>query len=149
MNKSLEITQYVFLTAIAFFAQNAVALCSDGRHPNVLNEFNSSSNVIVGRVVNSRDESSPDDPEGIAQTVYSVRNIKAFKGAANNEIVITSENTSSRFAMDVGKDYLLFVKSYPGINIVDNCGNSGLLIERGDAIDILNKYNPASRKARE
>lgn len=39
--------------------------------------------------------------------------------------------------MTVGKQYLVFIKAYNGLNIVDPCGNSGLAESKGAAISAI------------
>jgi hypothetical protein len=114
-------------SAVVLKAGVALALCQDGRHPDVAAGFRVSRYVVTAVVESSRTESSPDDPEGVADTVYTVRVVRVFKGKPGRVLTITDENTSSRFPMAIGKEYLLFVRTFPDGNFVDSCGKSGLL----------------------
>lgn len=112
------------------------SLCQDNRHPNVLQEFEASKYVIIGTQIHERSVSSNDDPDGIAATIYSIHPIEVFKGVADRDISIWSENTSSRFVIDKGTKYLLFVESSPDGLYIDNCGNSGQ-IDNKDTVKAL------------
>lgn len=110
------------------------------RHPTVAAEFGSSKFVILGRATHARNISSPDDPAGYDWTVYEVKVLASYKGHPPRSIKLVSSNTTARFPMDEGKDYLLFIDrfdepEYAGkeplpTDFVDNCGNSGLANER-------------------
>jgi hypothetical protein len=107
------------------------AFCTDGRHPSVREEFETSTIVVLGKQVHKRNVSSSDDPEGVAATIYAVSVLEIFKGSAGRRISIFSENTTSRFPMDKGKTYLLFVRASPDGFFVDNCGNSAAIDDKG------------------
>lgn len=124
---------------LAFVVSDVFALCSDARHPSVSDELRSSTMVLVAKVVANRYESSPDDPRGIDRTEFSLNVVKVFEGFAENPVIVTSENTSGRFPMDVGRSYLLFIKRFNGVNIVDPCGNSGPLADKKAEIGFINE----------
>ena len=126
-------------SAVVLKAGAAFALCLDGRHPDVTAGFRVSHYVVTAVVESSRNESSPDDPEGIADTVYTVRVVRVFKGKPDRLLSITSENTSSRFPMSIGKEYLLFVRTSEQENWVDSCGESGLLVQRKGDLEEVEK----------
>lgn len=115
------------VSAVVLKAGAALALCQDGRHPDVAAGFRVSRYVVTAVVESSRNESSPDDPGGVADTVYTVRVVRVFKGKPGRVLTIADESTSGRFPMHVGKEYLLFVQTFPDGNFVDSCGKSGLL----------------------
>lgn len=63
---------------------------------------------------------------------YEVDVLKAYKGAPNPKLRLFSENTTARFPMGVGDDYLVFLfpEQTDGLGSqlgLDNCGNSGPL----------------------
>lgn len=109
-------------------------------------EVERSGEVIIGKVLGSRDVMSKDAPDIVGKTVYRVKVITTFKGIRQSRVEITSDNTSSRFNMDVGKQYLLFVQSFGDENLVDSCGNSGELIDKGDIIKHLKRRNATKGK---
>lgn len=117
------------------------------RNLSVVAEFKKSPFVITGRVLDERTISTPDDPEGYEWTIYTVKVLETFKGKSQETIRLLSENTSSRFPMDTGKSYLLFVSQshmvemagqerLPG-DYVDDCGNSALVHDAKHAIKVV------------
>ena len=120
-------------------ANEALALCSDGRHPDVLADLKASDMVVTAIVVSSHDESSSDDPQGVEDTIYTVRVLEVFKGKPDHLIKITSENTSSRFPMDIGEKYLLFITGDGQARFIDSCGRSGPVADRAAEIQVLKK----------
>jgi hypothetical protein len=103
----------------------AWALCLDGRGPTVETEFAASAVVAVGSVVAETKRVSPEDPDGFEETVYRFRPSRVFKGQAKEDIELHSPNTSSRFDMQRGRSYLVFMRDERGERFVDACGNSG------------------------
>ena len=117
----------------------AFALCMDGRHPDVAAGFRASRYVITAIVESSRNESSADDPEGVADTVYTVRVVSVFKGKPGRYLTLWSENTSGGFPMHIGKEYLLFVETSQDGDFVDSCGKSGLLDQSKGELEEVEK----------
>lgn len=117
----------------------ASAACYSG-HPTVGAERSDSKFVISGRAIASRDVMSPDDPAIVGKTIYDVAVLKTYKGTPGSTISITSVNTSSRFPMNIGQTYLLFVSEYEGEYFVDSCGNSGEVIEKKSALKELESH---------
>lgn len=76
---------------------------------------------------------------------YAVRVDRVIKGRLTGEVVhIFSENSPTKFPMQTGKQYLLFVHKNYDTYEVDNCGNSGLL--QASAIDSVAKLKEFARK---
>lgn len=119
------------------FVDTGFALCVDGRHPSVAQEFEASKYVIIGMQFGEHVVTSSDDPEGVAATIYSVNPVERFKGNEAHKIEIWSENSSSRFVIEKGKKYLLFIRSDPDGFYVDNCGNSGPLESKNTAKTLM------------
>ncbi|QWT20151.1 hypothetical protein KPL74_20700 [Bacillus sp. NP157] len=114
-------------------ASHATAACYSG-HPDIRSERRDSEFVILGNVTSSKDVMSKDEPEFVDQTVYTVAVLHSFKGKPARNIKIKSVNTSTRFPMDIGQTYLLFVMSdTDGGYFVDSCGNSGATAKKSDA----------------
>lgn len=103
--------------------QGANALCLDG-HPSLANEFKNSDLVFIGKVMSESAIKDSDDPIGVKRYDYLVQIEKFIKGAQGRKIIISSENTSSRFPMTVGKKYFLLVSRASQNFLVDACGNS-------------------------
>jgi hypothetical protein len=105
----------------------AFAVCSQGR-PTIKQEWRSSVLVAIATPISSyRLQEDRTDPEGVTATNYKVKLENVMHGNRIGAITIRSENTSSRFTMDVGKRYLLFIRSARGVYYVDSCGNSSEL----------------------
>jgi hypothetical protein len=111
------------------------------RHPSVPEEFREARFVVLGRATHEQNISSAEDPDGYDWTVYDVEILQAFKGTPPRTMRLLSENSSSRFPMEAGKTYLLFVSHMPMVesegndvlpqDFVDNCGNSDALDAAG------------------
>jgi hypothetical protein len=129
-----------FLTFLTCLSSTSWALCTRG-HPTVDQEAARSSEVIIGKVLGSKDVMSEDAPDIVGKTVYRVNIVNTFKGEKLSEVEITSDNTSSRFNMEKGKQYLLFVQTFDGESLVDSCGNSGELGERASTVKYLMHLN--------
>ena len=79
---------------------------------------------------------------------YTVEIEEVFKGNLKSPVVIFSENSSGRFPMPIGNTYLIFVYYELGRHQISNCGNSGLLADRQDAVRAIQalKQDKAERK---
>jgi len=77
---------------------------------------------------------------------YIVHVDRVIKGRTiNSEVVhVFSENSPSKFPMQAGKQYLLFLHLNYNTYEVDNCGNSGLL--QASNIDSLSKLKEYAKK---
>ena len=81
--------------------------------------------------------------DGIDYVVHIDRLIKG-RTVDSNEVHVFSENSPSKFPMQRGKQYLLFLHRNFNTYEVDNCGNSGLL--EASNIDSLAKLKEYARK---
>lgn len=116
-----------FLLCLALLVPmvDAPAMCLDGRRPGVRDEFKSSAAVVVGRVSGQRElQEDAADLNGVTAILYRVEVRRRFKGAVARFIQLRSDNTSARFPMALGEDYLLFLNRDGRIYFVDSCGNS-------------------------
>ncbi|WP_157971336.1 hypothetical protein [Dyella sp. C9] len=139
-----------FAASLWLTCGSAAAVCVDlrgkeivPRHPSVSEEYAAAPWVLIGRVTATRDVESPDDPGFYGWTIYDVEVVETLKGLPPHRIKLQSENTSARFPMDNGKQYLLFVRFHTEEtaggerlpqNYIDNCGNSGAVEEVDAAI---------------
>lgn len=120
-------------SALAVAAGPASALCTDGRHPLLQEEFADSDIVATGtarfvrRVVDSK------DPEGYVATIHEIQVREIFRGRIPKRLYVESPNTSARFPLEAGTTYLLFLQrdadtdTNAGHHFVDNCGHSATL----------------------
>jgi hypothetical protein len=107
---------------------SAQAICTTS--PSIREESRASDAIVLAKVSAQRLVVAPDDPEGFEATVYTLDILRRHKGKTPRSIEIESPNTSSRFPMDKGKSYLLFLAKHPGGYAVDPCGNSAQLNRR-------------------
>ena len=115
--------------------------------PSVDEEFKSSTVVIVGEVISTKDVLEPGG--FIKGTFYTVRVAEILKGNPSKRVELYSENSSGRFPMKVGVSYLIFTYegNFEGIEgrrlAIDNCGNSGTLKEAEKALSTARKLKEA------
>lgn len=120
-----------------FVSVNADAVCLKG-NPSISQEYADSPIVLIGKVISKKDVAeSRDYYEG---DEYTVQVQELLKGVLTNPLLIFSENSSGRFPMDVGGTYLLFVHEELNRYQVSNCGNSGLLSMKKDALDEIRSF---------
>ena len=114
--------------AAALCATAAQGACLSGR-PALADEFAQATTVVVARVLSARDvQDDPEDPTGISATLYTARVAERLRGAAPALLELRSDNTASRFPMEPGQRYLLFVRrARDGTLFIDPCGHSGAL----------------------
>lgn len=124
IDRRIALIAALIVSGLTLYPSPSLAACYSG-HPAPKTEFRESKLVMIGKVVSSKDVMSGEDPDTVGRTVYTVEARRIYKGHARPVISIVSENTSSRFPMDKGVDYLLFVSEYRGEYFVDACGNSG------------------------
>ena len=117
----------LLLCAYWLSGSTAMALCLDGRHYTLPEEYQRSQFVFTGILEQAVDVSSPEDPQGIDHTLYTLKLGRAIKGQLPNRVIIRSDNSSSRFIIDAGAEYLLFMDEYRQEGFIDSCGNSGKL----------------------
>ncbi|MFP5392447.1 MAG: hypothetical protein ACLGI6_13035 [Gammaproteobacteria bacterium] len=124
----------IALIATLLISGNTLAMCTDSRSPTVEAEYAQSDIVATGFVTEHVDVSSSDDPEGVEKTIYQFKVVNSYKGGAHPILLITSDNTSSRFPMERGRPYLVFLRSADGELFIDSCGNSGPSEQRAAVI---------------
>ena len=112
---------------------DAVGACLQG-HPTVRYEYSHSNAVFLGTVLSAKLAPAEDSAGFLDGSVYKVRTDKILRGKLPDTVDIFSENSSGRFPMEVGQQYLLFVYSDLGRIMVDNCGNSGPVAETSSVL---------------
>jgi hypothetical protein len=129
--------------AMLFAMGYASAACLDNRHPGFREEFLSSAAVVVGHVSGQQDlMEDREDPVGVTATVYQVEVTRSLKGAVGKRIQLRSENTSSRFPMERGRDYLLFLNKRVGdAYAIDSCGNSAAIKNVSTFVHVFDSRN--------
>jgi hypothetical protein len=89
----------------------------------VVEEYQGATYVVIAKAegVTTRPQTGPNDRGGpYAHSILAVS--QTFKGGPPSTLVIDVEFNSGRFAIDVGKTYLLFVQGRGRSIYVDNCG---------------------------
>jgi hypothetical protein len=116
--------------ALALAAETMPPVCPRAK-TTVRDEYRASDVVLVGTVVRATPVPlSRDYQEGAA---YIVHVNETLKGRAPAQLRLFSENGGTRFPMRVGTKYLLFVDHLER-SVIDNCGNSGVLAKRRQAL---------------
>jgi len=123
-------------TAVVAWTSTAFAVCLNG-HPSLQQESQGSTTVFVGRVVS--EDFTPESKNYLDGTTYSVQVEEVLRGSPAKTVKVFSENTSGRFPMQVGAAYLIFVYEELDRLKIDNCGNSGELTEKAEALAALRK----------
>ena len=115
------------------------AVCLNG-HPSVEQEYRQSSVVFVGRVTAAT--AVLETKSFYDGTRYTIQVKETFRGRPRHILTVFSENSTGRFPMEVGADYLLFLSFKAGEPaMVDNCGNSGPVAEVGAAIEAVKQMS--------
>jgi hypothetical protein len=139
---SFSASAAAFLTAAA----SAAAYCDS--FPTVEQEFKNSALVFIAKVIGTRDVRVRSEAI-TGGTFYSVAVEEVLKGTPPKTVELYSENSSGRFPMEVGVQYLVFANygvfegitgQHPAIN---NCGNSEPLSKAHKALAIVRKLAKA------
>jgi hypothetical protein len=125
----------------------ASAYCEGGRYPNVTvqEEIPEADFIVIGTVTNRRIVvDTVEDPEGYEAELFQVEIEDVIRGtppdhAMKPYLTIYEENASSRFGMEVGVRYLLFVSASADGYYINSCGNSGVLSESADILDVVGR----------
>lgn len=88
--------------------------------------------VVIATVMSSR--LVPQSWDTLDGTNYVVHIDQKVKGKQTGEITIFSEHSEDGFALQAGKQYLLFLNNNYQHWIVNKCGNSGPLDEESSVI---------------
>jgi hypothetical protein len=116
-----------------FFAAVSFAECTNTLP--VKQEYKDSEAVLIGTVMSSR--LAPQSWDTFDGTEFVVQINQTVKGKQSGEITIFSEHTGDGYELQVGKEYLLFLKSHYQRWVVNKCGNSGTIDQEGKVIKEL------------
>jgi hypothetical protein len=128
------------LTVFLLFPAIAAAVCLNG-YPTVQKEYALSKLVFTGRVVQDQKTSGSSGYFDLDGDTYTVVPTHVYKGESKAEAGLFSENSSGRFPMQVGQEYLIFAYEDHGRLIVDNCGNSNLISHSRSAVAAVAKLS--------
>lgn len=129
------------LTFLLLLTFPAVAVCPKP-DPKVCAEFLKDDAVFVGIVVSERTV----PPKGYFYDgwLYRLRVQRVFRGPVGEFIDVFTENSSARFRLEVGREYLLFAAWQDDRFVVGNCGHSGLLSEATTTIREIEQVGETS-----
>ena len=131
------------LLAIAAASATCLAECQ-GNRISLNQELHGSGTTMVATVEAA--VPVPDSSFHLDGISYIVHVDRVLKGRMIDRDVVDifSENSPTKFPMQIGKQYLLFVHRNYDDYEVDNCGNSGLL--EASSIDSLAKLKEYAKK---
>jgi hypothetical protein len=127
-------------------AASAAAYCDS--FPTVEQEFKATALVFVGRVTSAREVRVRSQAVS-GGAFYSVKVAQALKGGPSKMVELYSENSSGRFPMQVGEQYLVFADYgvFEGIRgrklAVNNCGNSAPLPKGNKTLETVRRLTKA------
>ncbi len=128
------------------YAGQAAAVCMSDNNPSVLKERRTTAAIIEGEALHAQElKEDPNDPAAVTATIYDVRVVHAKRGRVAGTIQVRSDNAKSHFPMQVGRNYMLFLKRDGKLYTVDSCSNSGKMAEKRQ---IKSSIVPDKRKAR-
>ena len=112
----------------------AADACPDGTFPSLDRELWSSSAVVIGQVMSGR--YSPKSPGGnwVDGTTFQLAVREVIQGSTAKKLTLFSENSSGRFPMQIGAEYLVFASPCDGQLYVNGRGNSGPVAEKVEVI---------------
>jgi hypothetical protein len=118
-------------------AMSASAVCLNG-HPAVQKEYDLSYAVFIGTVTGQQHVPAPSplEPDG---TTYVLKVDEVLRGKVEANVSVFSENSTGRFPMRVGTQYLLFVNREGERTVVDNCGNSEALKANSPTLAVVRR----------
>lgn len=134
---------WIISLAIAAASATALAQCQADRI-SLNQELHDAGTTLVGTVEAAAPV--PDSSfhmDGIDYVVHVDRIIKG-RMIESSDVHVFSENSPSKFPMQTGKQYLLFLHRDYNTFEVDNCGNSGLL--EASNINNLSKLKEYAKK---
>ncbi len=145
MNPSISLRVFLLtsLTVSAVWPSGSVfATCLNG-NPSLEQEFQGATMVFVGRV--DSEEFTSESSNYLDGTTYTLHVEEMLRGSRQKTVRIFSENTSGRFPLQVGASYLIFAHKELDRLQVDNCGNSGEVPERTEALALLRAMKSDTR----
>jgi hypothetical protein len=147
MNKTLAA---IFISIIS----NSVYAYCDGGYPNisVAEELKKSEFVIIGSTSSRKILVDPiENPQGYEAEIFQVKVERVLSGkpkeyVTKEYLTIYNYNASSRFPMELGKKYLLFVSEGADGYWVNSCGNSNEIEQSQNTVELIKKINTAPKK---
>jgi hypothetical protein len=133
------------LICLATAAGPAHAYCLQPQPVRVCTEYFHSENVVVAKILSQRKIPETPDPNNVEGWFYKIAVQKTYRGAKLEGDEIYTGNDETKFAMEVGKTYLLFInKNQQSRPAPDACGNSAEMSKAGDALAAIDKLTKAA-----
>jgi hypothetical protein len=129
---------FALVLGVLYLRTTAVlAWCPEPR-PGVLQEAKTSDYVLTAAVTAQR--VVPEAGELNDGWSYRLKPLRIFRGRSLAGSEVFTENSSGRFPLEVGKQYLLFAtRMSDGRLEITNCSHSGLVTERQAEIALLER----------
>ncbi len=122
----------------------AHAVCLAPQPARVCTEFFHSENVMVAKILSSRKIPDTPDPNNVEGWFYKIAVDKNYRGGKPPEEIYTG-NDETKFTMEVGKSYLLFInKNQQSRPAPDACGNSSEISKANDTVAAIDKILKAA-----
>jgi len=123
----------------------AQAVCLAPQPVRVCTEFFRSENVMVAKILSVRKIPDTPDPNNVEGWFYKIAVDKSYRGPKIPNDEIYTGNDETKFTMEVGKTYLLFVNNNPQSRPApDACGNSSEISKANDAVAAIDKILKAA-----
>jgi len=124
---------------------SAQAICLQPQPVRVCTEFFHSENVVAAKILSVRKIPDTPDPNNVEGWFYKIAVDKSYRGPKIPNDEIYTGNDESKFTMEVGKSYLLFInKNAQSRPAPDACGNSAELSKANDAVAAIEKVIKAA-----
>ena len=126
-------------------AGQAHAVCLAPQPVRVCTEFFHSENILVAKILSVRKIPDTPDPNNVEGWFYKIAVDKSYRGPKIPNDEIYTGNDETKFTMEVGKTYLLFVnKNQQSRPAPDACGNSSELSKANDTVAAIDKILKAT-----
>jgi hypothetical protein len=136
----------VALSLPVVIACPANAICLQPQPVRVCTEFFHSDNVVIGKILSVRKIPDTPDPNNVEGWFYKLKVAKSYRGGGLAKDEIYTGNDESRFPMEVGKTYLLFINKDPQSRPApDTCGNSSELSKATESIAAIDTILKAAK----
>jgi len=123
----------------------AKAICLQPQPVRACTEFFHSENVVVAKILSVRKIPDTPDPNNVEGWFYKIAVDKSYRGPKIPNDEIWTGNDETKFTMEVGKSYLLFInKNAQSRPAPDTCGNSAELAKANDTIAAIDKLLKAA-----
>jgi hypothetical protein len=134
---SLRVFLLTILSALVAWPSGSVLAACLAGNLSLEQEFQNAAMVFVGRVAS--EEFTARSKNQLDGTTYTIHVEEVLRGGSVKAVDLFSENSSGRFPMRVGGIYLILAYKELDRLQVDNCGNSGEVSDKTEALALLRK----------